>query len=152
MLGRPILHFGVTAADGDDVFASLRRSGAALDDVLSDLPEGYHVVAAPDAWVVVGPTGAFALTLPEPDVHVAASRIGSLAATLRGRLADALSWAPFLDPLVVVDGPGGRTDSAVLVPARLLFDVLTAGQPQLGPDQVARMVAALQPGDRVPSA
>ena len=125
------------------MFASLRRSGAALDDVLGDLPEGYHVVAVPDAWVVVGPTGAFALTLPEPDLQVAGTRVGVLAATLRSRLADVLSWAPFVDPVVVVEG-GGRTDAAVVVPARLLFDVLTGGQPQLGPDQVARMVAALQ--------
>ena len=130
------------------MFASLRRSGAALDDLLDDLPEGYHAVPVPQGWVVVGATGAFALTLPEPDVDDAAHRIVRTAAALRDQLADALSWAPFVDPLVVVDGASGRTDAAAVVPARLLLDVLTDGQPQLAPDQVARIVAALQGSTR----
>jgi hypothetical protein len=87
----------------------------------------------------VGPTGAFALTPPEPDVESAARRVGDTAGQIRKYLATALSWAPFVDALVVVDGPGGRMGSVGIVPGRLVTRMITDG-PRLLDDQLVERI------------
>jgi hypothetical protein len=91
--------------------------------------------------IVVGPTGAFALTLPEPDVETAARRVSTAASEVRKYVAAALSWAPFVDALIVVDGPGGRVESVGLVPSRLLTRMLTDGPCLLDDHLVDRIMA-----------
>jgi hypothetical protein len=114
-----------------------------LDGVVDGLPAPW--VALPDdfGWVVIGPTGAFALTSGDPDVPGAGLKVARAAAATRAALAARLSWAPFVDPLVVVDGPAPPAEDAAVVPARLLADVLTSGPVVLQEDQIARIVQAL---------
>jgi hypothetical protein len=87
------------------VLSLRRRHAPALDEVVRDLPEGYVTLAFGDARLVVGPPGAFALVdAADTDVCDAARLVAATARELRHRLAGALSWAPFIDALVVVDG------------------------------------------------
>ena len=93
--------------------------------------------------IVVGPTGAFALTTPDPDVETAARRVGRAAGEVRGYLVAALSWAPFVDALVVVEGDGGRVETVGVVPSRLLTRMITDGPQVLGHELVDRIVAEI---------
>lgn len=139
-----------------------RRHEAALDEVVRDLPEGYVALAFGDTHVVVGPTGAFALADAHgADIGEAAHRAVVVARELRQRLLEALSWAPFVDTLVVADGqvgsrihrwgPGAPRDElrrlsaegASVVPRRIVRSVLTAGRRQLSPAEVQRIRHAL---------
>lgn len=130
-----------------------RRHEAALEEVVRDLPEGYVALAFGDAHVVVGPTGAFAVADTRgADLRDAAERVVAVARELRHRLVAALSWAPFVDAIVVADqvGPAGRRHGArapgldaSVVPRRIVRSVLTSGRPQLSPDDVRRICAAL---------
>jgi hypothetical protein len=87
------------------VLSLRRRHAPALDEVVRHLPEGYVTLAFGDARLVVGPPGAFALVdAADTDVCDAARLVAATARELRHRLAGALSWAPFIDALVVVDG------------------------------------------------
>lgn len=157
-------------ADGGAVLLLRRRAADSLDDVLQDLPEGYVALAFGEAWVVVGPTGAFALAeAGSGNVRDVARRVAAAARELRNRLVQALSWAPFVDTLVVVAGPRGRRGArypqsrcvasscrdapaltsagdASVLPARILRGVLTSGPSCLSPTEVARIHAALSRG------
>jgi hypothetical protein len=119
----------------------LRSARSPLDRALSALPAEYYVMAAGEQYIVVGPTGAFALTLPQPDLPRAARRVARTANALRNSLAVALSWAPFVDAVVVVDGPGGRIDNVGLVPARMLARMITDGPRMLDHNLVSRIAA-----------
>ena len=123
------------------MFAPSRRDRRSVDRVIESLPEAYHAVTIDHGLLVVGPTGVFAVTDDEPDVDTAAHRIARTASELRAELASRLSWAPFVDPIVVVDGQATRTEVAGVVPTRLLAGVLTGGRPLLGADEVERITA-----------
>jgi hypothetical protein len=125
------------------MFQALRSARSPIDRALDSLPSEYHAMAAGRERLVVGPTGAFALTTPEPDVETAASRVGQAAADVRSWLVAALSWAPFVDALVVVEGEGGRVDSVGLVPSRLLARMITDGPQVIDHELVDRMVAEI---------
>lgn len=120
-----------------------RVAGASLARVLEALPCGHRTLPLDEAHVVVGPTGVFALTHGLPDLDQAARRVSAAARALRELLAQRLSWAPFVDALVVVDGAAGRAEVAAVVPSRLLADVLTSGRPVLTGVEVDRIVTAL---------
>lgn len=141
---------------------SRRRHQAALEEVVRDLPEGFVALAFGDAHLVVGPTGAFALAdARHADVGEAARRVTTVAREVRRRLVEAISWAPFVDPLVVSDGrvdgrhrwraPSVRrhepstpgTDHASIVPPHIVQSVLASGSRQLSPADIARICAAL---------
>lgn len=114
-----------------------------MSAVLEDLPVGYQALDVEGVLVVVGPTGAFALSDGEPDVCVAARRVAGAAVRVRNILAARLSWAPFVDPLVVVDRVTSRVAEATVVPRRLLRDLLTTGNLQLGEAEIRRIIATL---------
>lgn len=114
-----------------------------MDTVLADLPRGYHALDYGDAVIVFGPTGAFALATDDADIDSAAHRAAEAALEVRDRLCQALSWAPFVDALVVVDSTCGHTAEATLVPRRRLRDVLTAGGVCLRDRDIGRMLRAL---------
>jgi hypothetical protein len=124
----------------------LRRSRPEVAQVVRELPDGYHAVELGTDHVVVGPTGAFALTTADgpDDIDEAARRVVRIAGDVRDLLADDLSWAPFVDPLVVVEEATDRPAVAATVPHRLLHGVLTGGQSLLDVDQVGRIVASLR--------
>jgi hypothetical protein len=109
------------------MFPALRGARQPIDRALEALPREYHATASGQERIVVGPTGAWALTTPEPDIETAARRVGRAAGDVRNYLAAALSWAPFVDALVVVDGPGGRVETVGLVPTRMLTRMITDG-------------------------
>lgn len=121
-----------------------RKGVTAVDDVIDGLPAGFHTVDLGDTQVVVGPTGAFALTDGRADVQSAARRVAQVAARVRDRLCARLSWAPFVDTLVVADGVRLHLDAATVVPRRLLLDVLTGGNPTLRAEDVDRIVSSLE--------
>lgn len=138
-----------------------RRAADSLDDVLRDLPEGYVALASGEARVVVGPTGAFALAeAGRGDLQEVSRRVAATARELRNRLVQALSWAPFVDTLLVDAGARGRrgapcpqprrlappSGDACVLPVRILRSVLTSGRPCLSPAEVARIHAALSRG------
>ena len=111
---------------------------------MEDLPDDWHVLVLEEGHLVVGPTGAFALTTAaEVEVDDAAHRIARCASRLREALVERLSWAPFVDSLVVVDGPPGTSSEASVVPPRMLADVLTTGRRLLDRDDIDRIVSIL---------
>lgn len=110
---------------------------------LDDLPTGYEALAVEGVMVVVGPTGAFALSGADPDATTAARRVAAAAVRVRNTLAARLSWAPFVDALVVVDEATAPAAEATVVPRRMLRDVLTTGHEQLAPVDIGRIVATL---------
>jgi hypothetical protein len=122
------------------MFQALRSARPPIDRALDTLPADYRTTASGQERIVVGPTGAFALTPPEPDVETAARRVGRAANDVRKFLATALSWAPFVDALVVVDGPGGRVENVGVVPSRLLARMITDGPRLLDDELVGRII------------
>ncbi len=122
----------------------LTRARPPLTSVFEDLPTGYHALSVGQEHLVVGPTGAFAVTSGTEDVDVAARRVADAAIRLRDLLCARLSWAPFVHTLVVVDDPGMvRSRVATVVPPRMLKGVLTEGHRQIAGEDVDRIVAAM---------
>ena len=111
--------------------------------LLDCLPDGFRAVHAGRVDLVVGPTGVFAVTDGDPDLSTAARRAALAAGRARDRLSATLSWAPFVDALVVVDRLLGKADEATVVPRRHLRDVLGSGPAQLSDADVERIVLAL---------
>ena len=120
-----------------------RAEGSPLDHLLEDLPAEYHAVDLDDGRVVVGPTGAFVVAEAGRDVRTAARRLARVAERCRTVLADRLSWAPFVDPLVVSDRrPHGRVAAAV-VSRHLVRETLLRGPSLLSRDRVQRIADVL---------
>jgi len=133
------------------MFASARDARTALDRTVGALPESFHAIDYGDDRVVIGPTGAFALALAEPGLEEAAERASRVASNVRHVLASRLSWAPFVEAMVVVDHAATRTGAAALVPARLLARVMTSGPCRLDEDEIDRMVVTLAGASPVPA-
>jgi hypothetical protein len=127
-------------ADIAKVFSSA-RARSALDRVMGGLPPAFYTLDVGPDRVVVGPTGAFALARPEPNMSTALNRVARTAQSLRQGLARALSWAPFFDALVVVDEATSRT--AGTVPLRLVEPLLTAGPCLIDESEVDRIALTL---------
>ena len=125
------------------MFQALRSARPPIDRALDGLPVEYHTITSGEERFVVGPTGAFALTSPEPDVEAAARRVADTASEIRKYLAAALSWAPFVDALVVVEGPGGRVGSVGIVPGRLVPRMITDAPRLLDDELVERIITEI---------
>ena len=74
------------------MFAPARDARTALERTVGALPEGFRALEGDRDRVVIGPTGAFVLTVPEPDLDTATSALSARHvagdATLTGRLAE----------------------------------------------------------------
>jgi hypothetical protein len=126
------------------MFSGSRAGRAAIDHAIGALPNGWRwLLHGPDR-LVIGPTGAFAIADDLPTIEQAAERVARAAVEVRDFLASALSWAPFVDALVVVDGGVPAANRATIVPTRLLTDVLTSGPQMLDEDDVDRIADQLQ--------
>jgi hypothetical protein len=125
------------------MFQGIRSTRLPIDRALEGLPADYHTIGHGEERVVVGPTGAFVLTLPAPDVESAARRVADAARAIRVYLAAALSWAPFVDALVVVEESGGRLGSVGIVPGRLVTRMITDGPRMLDDLLIARISAEI---------
>ena len=123
------------------MFQAIRSARPLIDRALDALPADYHMIASGQERLVVGPTGAFALTPPEPNVEASARRVADAASEIRKYLAASLSWAPFVDAVVVVEGPGGRVGSVGMVPGRMVTRMITDG-PRLLDDQLVERIIA----------
>jgi hypothetical protein len=126
------------------MFTGSRAGGAAIDHAVGALPKGWRWLFHGHERLVIGPTGAFAVTDDLPTVEQAAERVVRAAGEVRDFLAAALSWAPFVDALVVVDGGMPAANRATMVPSRLLTDVLTSGPQLLDESEVDRIADRLR--------
>ncbi|MCU1461022.1 MAG: hypothetical protein JWO37_1097 [Acidimicrobiales bacterium] len=125
------------------MFTGVRVRRAAIDRTLGALPVRWRCVLHGRDRVVIGPTGAFAVADDQPSVSEAAERVAHAAGEIRDFLASVGSWAPFVDPLVVVDGHAEHISRATIVPSRLLNDVLTCGPQQLEDGEITRIADRL---------
>lgn len=101
--------------------------------MLTRIPPGYVVARQPRARFVLGRTGGFVLVPGDTTSHdalrAAASAAIEFASSTRQVLADHLSLAPFLDPLVICrrTEPGLCACDTPVVPLDLLPHVLGDG-------------------------
>ncbi|UDY36964.1 hypothetical protein [Dermatobacter hominis] len=95
------------------------------------LPDDYLVRRCADHWVIVGPTGLFVVGRSDGDPVASSQRAVAMAHLLRSRLADVLSWVPFVSAVLVADGD--RHDLAcAAVDMDGLGPLLRNGGPQIG--------------------
>ena len=120
-----------------------RGASAPLDLVLDDLPGDHRVIRVGEGRVVVGPTGAFLVAEAGRDVRAAARRVARSAASCRAALAGRLSWAPFVDALVVTDRRPHGTVEASVVSHRLVRETLLRGPRLLSGARVERVAEVL---------
>ncbi|MCU1354029.1 MAG: hypothetical protein JWM05_3238 [Acidimicrobiales bacterium] len=117
-----------------------RSSGVDLDDLLTSLPSSFVTCPLPGATLVAGPSGVYlvverAAESPEPPDPAA------LASAVRVVLADHLTLAPFVHPLVLVDDDASSA-TVTVVPRSLLLEALTDG-PRLVDDVTIRRLGEL---------
>lgn len=67
------------------------------------LSDDFLVRRCVDHWVVVGPSGLFVVVRSNGDLAASTQRALDQAHVLRERLADVLSWVPFVSAVVVAD-------------------------------------------------
>ena len=114
-----------------------------LDHLLDGLPADHRVIRVGEGRVVIGPTGAFVLAEAGRDVRSAARRAARVAESCRAVLADRLSWAPFVDSLVVTDRrPHGPVMASVVSP-RLVQETLVRGPRLISRTRIERIAAVL---------
>lgn len=124
----------------------LRSSKPGLTDVLSELPERFHCVQDDSGWLVVGPTGAFMVGEGARNPRAAGQQLARAAGRFRSAVADELSWAPFVDVLVVAGDQDVVLPAASLVTLDMVIDTITAGPPMLDDETVARLRELAEPG------
>lgn len=106
---------------------------------MAELPGEYLQVPFDDARFVAGPTGVFVITEGADDIVGAGERAVSLAAQLRSLFAERLSWAPFVDALVVAEPVSCDAAGATVVPARHVSGLMTEGPRLIARDILDRM-------------
>jgi hypothetical protein len=79
------------------------RPGTTPDRVVMTLPDDYLVRRCADHWAIVGPTGLFVVGRSDGDPVASSQRAVAMAHLLRTRLADVLSWVPFVSAVLVAD-------------------------------------------------
>lgn len=67
------------------------------------LSDDFLVRRCVDHWVVVGPSGLFLIVRSTGDLAASTQQATDMAHVLRSRLADVLSWVPFVSAVVVAD-------------------------------------------------
>lgn len=123
----------------------LRSSRPGLADLLGELPDGFHCVQDGPGWLVIGPTGAFMVGEGHRDPATAGQQLALAAGHFRAAVADALSWAPFVDVLVVAEDHPVVAPAASVVTLEMVVDTLTAGPPMLDEETVARLAELSRP-------
>jgi len=114
-------------------------SGHGPADILDDLPRAYRCLAMGPGYLVLGPTGAFVVGDGTRNPRSVARELAQWASRFRAAVGDVLSWAPFVDVLVVADRPRIRLESASVVSPDMLVDVLVSGAEMLLPDAVDQL-------------
>ena len=86
--------------------------------------------------MVVGPSGVFVVTHPEPDLESSARRVLARADDVRVRLEKELDWVPFVDAVIASPRLEDRGSLPCLaVPVNELPGLVTEG-PQIITDEV----------------
>jgi hypothetical protein len=122
----------------------VRMSRGAVDRTVGGLPARWRWLPQGRDYLVIGPTGAFAVAEGLPTTDQAAERVARTAGEIRDFLVTVGSWAPFVDPLVVVDGPVVTVARATFVPSHLLGGVLTRGPQLLTDVEVVRIAERME--------
>ncbi len=101
-------------------------SARALDDVLSRLPDRLAVAHRGVDRLIVGPGGAFVLHPLEPGEgpREVVEHAHLLAETTRDRIADYLTWVPFIDWIIVNEE---AVDGISVLPASLVGTTVMEG-------------------------
>lgn len=126
---------------------------------VTELPSEFEVQRVGDHWLVVGPTGIFAIGRSEGDIARDAERTSVLAHDLRSALSDRMPWVPFVDSLLVVADDHIRHASVAqlactVVTPDMLPLALTTGASVVNPDDLAELyhhlplVVRSLPGER----
>lgn len=105
-----------------------------LDAVLAKLPASFAIGARRSARFVAGPSGAFVVLPASDDLDADAGRLLEITSATRASLADHLSWAPFLDSLLVTPDQIAQPAAATVVPLDLLDEVLRDGHQGIDED------------------
>lgn len=127
------------------MFRSRWAHDESVADVLSDITSAHLVFDIDHAWFVVGPSGLFVICEDDGDLVAATQRAGDRARSLRDRLANELSWVPFVDALVVTrqhdvddDTPTPELECPV-IRLDLLRNTLTEGPRSVDDDTLGRL-------------
>jgi len=67
------------------------------------LPDDFLVRRCDEHWIIVGPTGLFAVGRANGDLRTDTRDTVTMARVVRTRLADVVPWVPFVNAVVVGD-------------------------------------------------
>ena len=107
--------------DQGGVFRSARPIASEARDELVRLGTAHITFQIDDGWLVVGPTGLFVVSTATGDLATAADDVCTRAGEIRKRLANDLSFVPFVDAVLVTDErlPGGALPCMAIDPSNL---------------------------------
>ena len=74
-----------------------------LNRHVTELPPEFSVHRGGNTWIVLGPTGLFAIGRADDDVVAAAGHLAGVAHELRDLLGEVTTWVPFVDVLLIAD-------------------------------------------------
>jgi hypothetical protein len=117
--------------------------------LLAELPGSYRWLDTGHGHLVIGPTGAFVIGEGGRNPALVAHELAHWAGRLRAAVGAVLSWAPFVDVLVVADRTKVKVESASVVTPDMLIDTLVSGPELLDPEAVDQLAAL---AERVASA
>lgn len=103
-----------------------------------------------DAHFVAGSSGIFVLALADGDVPKTARKLIALARVTRSRLADHLTWVPFVDSFVVTAQAGSDHAEATVVPIDMLLEIICEGPPTVDRATLDRIARMVETGDTLP--
>ncbi len=126
------------------------RTSNTVDGVLDALPDDFAVAHDQDLRLVIGPPGAFVLSVSPsdtvPDLESLAARVSQHTASTRSFLADHLTWVPFIDAVVVGDVTQASGTPVTVVPLDLLRETITEGRPVISASTLSQVRHLLRRG------
>ncbi len=113
--------------------------------MLSDISSEHLVFDIDHAWFVVGPTGVFVVCGDDGGAEFASQRAVDRARIMRSKLANELSWIPFVDSLVVTDDASmieeaGRVETQCpVIPLDMLAVTVNDGPRSIDEDTLGKL-------------
>ncbi|MCX7619884.1 MAG: hypothetical protein N2037_03440 [Acidimicrobiales bacterium] len=126
------------------------RTTNSIDGVLDSLPDEFAVASDDDLRLVIGPSGAFVLSISlagnSPDLNSLAERVSQRTAATRSILADHLTWVPFIDGVVVGNGTALSRAPVTVIPFDLLHETITEGRELIASTTISQIRDLLRRG------